>query len=403
MKKERNFPSIIVTKKQESRIRRGHPWVYEEEIKEMPFNIENGCLLDVMNEKHQYLGTGLYSAHSKIKVRILDKNANEAYEKEFFMRRMQYAISYRANIMKEDFSCCRLVHGEADGLPGVTMDLYKDVVVSEILSFGMDMRKDWLYEALKLSLEKEGIVLRGIYERSDSALREKEGLPKYCGWVDTEGPNSVVINECGLQYEVDIVNGQKTGFFLDQKYNRLIVREFAQNKKVLDCCTHTGSFALNAVLGQASQVTAVDISQHALESAKKNASLNGFEEKITFVQEDVFAYLEKAKQYHQKYDLIILDPPAFTKSSKTKANAKKGYEQLNSLAMQLLPRGGYLVTCSCSHYMDEHTFEDMLVDASIQVNRQVKLIAKRYASPDHPVLFSIPETAYLKFYLVQII
>lgn len=402
MKQNRNFPSAHVTKKQESSLKRGHLWVYEDEILD-EIQVENGSLVDVFGKKSNYLGTGLWSEKSKIRIRLLGNNANETYDDSFFERRVKYAIQYRLDTMQDDFEACRLIYGEADGFPGLTVDKYNDVLVVEIASYGIEQRKDVIYNALKRELEVYGISIQGLYERNESELRKKEGLEQYKGWYAPFGkPHSsiVTIHECGVIYNVDVEDGQKTGFFLDQKYNRLSVRKLAKGKRVLDCCTHTGSFALNAALGGASYVLASDISEAALETARSNASLNHLN--VEFQQADVFELLPKLKQDHVKLDLIILDPPAFTKSRRTFENAYRGYKKINAMAMKLLPRGGYLVTNSCSHFMPEDQFMNMLLDAAMEVGVSLKVVEKRNASPDHPVLLGLDETSYLKFVIVQI-
>ncbi|MBR2824980.1 MAG: class I SAM-dependent rRNA methyltransferase [Solobacterium sp.] len=406
MKQKRHFSKLTITKKEEKRIQFGHPWIYEDEIIESDF-IENGNLVDVFSEKGKYLGTGLYSSLSKIKVRILDHNANETFEEGFFRRRVQYAIQYRVEVMPS-LECVRLIHGEADGLPGVTVDLYHDILVTEILSYGMDLRKKWVYEALIDELKKHGIHIRGLYERNEGNLRIKEGLEQNKGWyLDLPQLKKcepiICIKENGILFEVDIENGQKTGFFLDQKMNRLCVQELARNKNVLDICTHTGSFAINAAVGGARKVTALDVSEYAIQVAKENAIRNDVEEKIDFVVGDAFEFLEEEIANHHKYDFVILDPPAFTKSRKTIASALKGYQRLNMLGMKAVKRGGYLATCSCSHFVNQEMFENMLLKASKEANVSLRLIEVKHASYDHPSLLSIPETDYLKFFLMQVI
>lgn len=403
MKQKRNFPSVHITKKQEASLKKGHLWVFADEITD-EIEIQNGALVDVLGKKGNYLGTGLWSEHSKIRIRLLGNNANETYEDAFFERRVQYAIQYRLDTMQEDFEACRLIHGEADGLPGLTVDKYNDVLVSEVASFGIEQRKDVIYSALKKELENHGITIQGLYERNESELRKKEGLNQYKGWYEPFGkPQSsiVAIHECGIAYNVNVEEGQKTGFFLDQKYNRLSVRKLSKGKRVLDCCTHTGSFALNAALGGASYVLASDISELALETAKANAKLNQLN--VEFQQADVFEFLPELKESHAKFDLIVLDPPAFTKSRRTFESAYRGYKNINAMAMRLLPRGGYLVTNSCSHFMPEDKFMDMLLDASHEAGVSLKLVEKRNASPDHPVLLGQDESTYLKFVIVQIV
>jgi len=404
MKSTRSFPLIAVTKKAERSIKSGHPWVYEAEIPSSPGEIENGALVDVFSEnKNTYLGTGFFSLNSKIRVRLLTDNANETFSDAFFERRVKYAVEYRKTVMKDDFSCCRLIFGEADGLPGLTVDRYGDILVSQVLSYGTEMRKGIIYAALTKVLSDMGEKISGIYERNDVAIRKLEGLDEYKSWYGNNHPESTktTIIENGIKYEVDFENGQKTGFFLDQKYNRAAISRIAEGRNVLDCFTHTGSFALNAARGGALHVTAVDISETALAQAKSNADMNGLTDKIDFVCADVFDLLSGSTD--KKYDFIILDPPAFTKSRKTVGNAERGYKEINYRAMTLLPRGGYLATCSCSHFMKEELFEKMLRDAAHDAKVQLKQVEQRRQSPDHPILWNVPETDYLKFYIFQVI
>lgn len=403
MKQERLFPSFIVTKKQEAKIKSGHPWIYEDEILNQPDAIENGSFVDVFGVKQNYLGTGFYSASSKIRIRLLGNNTNEKYDDSFFQRKVKYALDYRKTVMRDDLNACRLVHGEADGLPGLTVDRYNNILVSQVESYGTEQHKDVIYTALIEQLKEMDETIDGIYERNEGELRKKEGLEQYQGWYGDKHPASCVteITENGIIYEVDVENGQKTGFFLDQKYNRLAVRNIAEGKTVLDCCTHTGSFALNAAKGGAKQVTAMDISETALDMAKKNAERNGLS--IFLKQGDVFEVLADMRKEHAFFDFIILDPPAFTKSRKTFHNARKGYLEINTDAMKLLPRGGYLATASCSHFMPKDEFEKMLLEAANQAGVQIRLIERRSAAPDHPIIPAISETEYLKFYLLQIL
>ncbi|MGM9918678.1 MAG: class I SAM-dependent rRNA methyltransferase [Lactimicrobium massiliense] len=405
MKMERTYPRAIVTKKQANRIHDGHPWVYEDEIVSQEGNITNGCLIDVFGSRDNYLGTGFYSEQSKIRIRLLSRNANDVFDHAFWARRVKYALQYRLDVMADDFRACRLIHGESDELPGLTVDRYEDILVSEVASYGMEQVKGIIYQELIDQLAEKGEVIHGIYERNEGELRKKEGLPQYKGWYGEKHPASPIvhIHENGIEYEVDVENGQKTGFFLDQKYNRLAVRHLAKGRTVLDCCTHTGSFAMNAVMGGAKHVTAMDISQEALDMAEKNAVLNHIEDKMDFLQGDVFEVLPELRTKHAFFDLIILDPPAFTKSRKTYGHARSGYTSINAMAMKLLPRGGYLATCSCSHFMPTEAFKDMLKDAAKEAGVQVRIVEERHASMDHPVLVSVPETDYLKYFLVQII
>ena len=409
MKKSRAFPPVFVTKKAENSIKSGHPWVYGEEITSQPQGIENGALTDVFSQKGSYLGTGFYSEKSKIRVRILSDNANESFSPAFFERRLKYAVDYRKTVMGDDFACCRLVFGEADGLPGLTVDRFGGVLVTQVLSFGMEKIKGEIYSALVRILKEYGEDISGVFERNDVAIRELEGLKQHKGWYELDGlnhPDSTVteITENGIKYAVDFENGQKTGFFLDQKYNRRAVAEIAKGKTVLDCFTHTGSFALNAAKGGAKSVTAVDVSADAVALAEKNAKANGLDGNMEFVVADVFDLLpELEKSAKHKYDFIILDPPAFTKSRKTVANAQKGYKEINYRAIKLLGRGGYLATCSCSHFMNSELFEKMLKSAAKDAGFALKQIEARQQCRDHPVLWNVPETDYLKFYIFQIV
>ena len=407
MKQNRTFPWARVTKKQEATLKKGHPWVYEDEITEQSESIENGSLIDVFSEKGSYLGTGFYSACSRIRIRILDHNANETFNDAFFERRVRYAVQYRYDVMPEDVSSCRLIHGEADGLCGLTVDKYEDLLVSEVLSYGMEQKKGIIYRALTEVLAEKGVAVRGIFERNEEALRRKEGLELYKGWADIGKPIPdspvVIITENGIQYEVDVENGQKTGFFLDQKYNRRAIWPIANGRTVLDCCTHTGSFALNAAKAGAVHVTAADISEFALKQAEQNAVRNQLDGVMDFVCADVFDLLEELRTKPHTYDFIILDPPAFTKSRKTFASARAGYRRLNASAMRLLKRGDYLATASCSHFMPNQEFRNMLKDAAMDAGVSIRIIEERHAAKDHPVLISVPETEYLKLYLLQIV
>lgn len=407
MKNKRNFPILKVTKKAEASVKKGHPWVYAEEITDTLGEVQNGCLVDVASSKGAYLGTGFLSLNSKIRVRILSSNANETFSPAFWERRLRYAIEYRKTVMGDDFSCCRLVFGEADGLPGLTVDRFSDIIVTQVLSYGMDKIKDMIYAAIVRILRESGEEINGIFERNDVAIRELEGLEQYKAWYEAiPHPESAVteIRENGIKYFVDVENGQKTGFFLDQKYNRLAVSKIAKGKRVLDCFTHTGSFALNAAAGGAERVTAVDVSKTAIEAAKANAEKNGLDGKMDFIVADVFDLLPELEAKGGKpYDFIILDPPAFTKSRKTVHSAEKGYKEINYRAMKLLPRGGYLATCSCSHFMKNELFVKMLHDAAADAGVQLKQIEARQQSCDHPVLWNVPETDYLKFYIFQVV
>lgn len=405
MKQERSFPSVVISKKAEAAARAGHPWVYAEEITERRGELRQGCITDVFSQKGAWLGAGFYSETSKIGVRILSDNANESFGPEFFERRVKYALEYRRAVM-DDLGCCRLIFGEADALPGLTVDKFSDILVAQVLSYGTDSVKDVIYRALCEQLEAMGEHVSGIYERNEAALRDLEGLPRYKGWYEglPHGESTVTeICENGVRYAVDVENGQKTGFFLDQKLNRLAVAKLARGRRVLDCFTHTGSFALNAALHGAEHVTAVDVSESAVEMARRNAVLNGLEDRMDFLAADVFELLPRLCEERAKYDLVILDPPAFTKSRRTIRSAERGYREINYRAMRLLPRGGYLATCSCSHFMENGNFEYMLKNAAKDANVRLREVEVRKQAPDHPILWNVPETSYLKFYIFQIV
>lgn len=410
MKTERAYPKFVITPKGARWVEQGHPWIYAEEIIRQEGDAENGALVDAVSEKGKYLGTGLLSLQSKIRIRLLSQNANDRFDAAFWKRRIQYAWAYRKTVMGEqDSACCRVIFGEADGFPGLTVDRYSNLLVTQTLSFGMDRIKPMLFPLLVEVLREDGQRIDGIFERNDVAIRALEGLEQGKGWFALQGeptPDSVVtqITENEILYQVDVENGQKTGFFLDQKYNRRAVAKLAKGLRVLDCFTHTGSFALNAAKGGAAHVTAVDVSQSAIDMAKENAARNGLTERMEFVVADVFDLLPALESKGKApYDLIILDPPAFTKSRKTVAGAEKGYKEINYRAMKLLPRGGYLATASCSHFMPNALFEQMLRAAAKDAGVELRQIEMRQQAPDHPILWNVPETDYLKFYLFQVI
>ena len=409
MKAERGYPRFTITPKAEAAILRGHPWVYDAEILSMEGTPENGKLVDILSKKGRYLGTGFLSEQSKIRVRLISRNANDRFDEAFWERKLRWAWDYRKSVMaEEDLDCCRVIFGEADAFPGLTVDKFHDLLSVQIMSIGMEGIKDFLLPTLVKILREDGQTIRGVYERNDVALREKEGLSQYKAWFPLEGepiPDSPVteITENGIKYLVDVENGQKTGFFLDQKYNRQAIARLARGKTVLDCFTHTGSFALNAAKGGAKHVTAVDVSETAVEMARANVSRNGLDDVMECVAANVFDLLPQLEKEPRKYDFIILDPPAFTKSRKTVANAITGYKEINYRAMRLLPRGGYLATCSCSHFATEEKFIAMLHDAARDAGVQLRQIEARQQSCDHPILWGVDETNYLKFYLFQVV
>lgn len=400
--KAREYKKVYITLKGEKALLTGHPWVYEGEITKCDESIKNGDLVDITNNKDKYLGTGFYNNNSKITVRIISRNANDLFDYDFFKRRIKYAYEMRKTALN-DLNSFRVIFGEADFLPGLTVDKFNNILVAQTLSLGIEMRKDQIFKALYEVLTEDGLEIIGIYERNDVKIRELEGLTEYKGWYDIGLPipdTKTIIIENNLKYLVDFENGQKTGFFLDQKYNRLMVRQIAKNKKVLDCCTHTGSFAMNAALGWASNVTALDVSLKAIDDAKANFELNNL--KIDTVCSDVFEYL-KSLEHKSEYDFIILDPPAFTKSRKTINTALKGYQELNYLGMKALPRGGYLATASCSHFAGEELFKEAIKRAAKDAGVSLKQIYVSGPAPDHPELWNVPETKYLKFFIFQVV
>ena len=377
MKSDRTYPIYKVNKKAEASLVGGHPWVYENDILAFPESEpENGTLADVVSTKGAYLGTGFVSLKSKIRVRLISRNANDTFDASFWRRRVEYAWAYRKTVLEpDDLSACRVIFGEADQFPGLTVDRFNNILVTQTLSVGMEKLKPLLFPLLAEVLRADGQTIDGIYERN-------------C--------------ENGVYYHVDFENGQKTGFFLDQKYNRRAVARLAAGHTVLDCFTHTGSFALNAASGGAARVTAADISADAIAMAQRNAARNGLTN-MDFLCEDTFELLPRLEKEGHPYDFIILDPPAFTKARRTVENAMRGYKEINYRAMKLLPRGGYLATASCSHFATEELFIKMLRSAAKDAHRQLRQIEVRQQAPDHPILWGVPETNYLKFFLFQVI
>ena len=405
MKTERAYPSVVIDARGTKKAQGGHPWVFDNEITQVNGTPEDGGLCDVLSPKGRYLGTGYYNSHSKIRVRMISQNANDTFGEAFFQRRVRYAWDYRKTVMgPEGTQNCRVIFGEADGFPGLTVDKFGDILVAQTLCLGTELRKDWIFQALAQTLEEDGEAVRGIFERNDVKIRELEGMAQNKAWYALPGkelPESTEtqITENGVRYKVDFENGQKTGFFLDQKYNRQAAARIAPGKTVLDCFTHTGSFGLNCAKAGAKRVHSVDISETAIACAKENAALNGLS--VEYEVANVFDLLPTLTP--GEYDYIILDPPAFTKSGKTVKSAQRGYKEINYRAMKALPRGGYLATCSCSHFMTDALFRQMLQSAASDAQVELRLVEARAQGPDHPVLWNVPETDYLKFYIFQVV
>lgn len=409
MKAQRPYPQITITPKGEAALVGGHPWVYEGEVTGLSGPVSDGQLVDVISRRGSWLGCGFFNSRSRIRVRVLSRNPNDRFDRAFWRRRIQYAWDYRKTVMgPEDSRCCRVIFGEADGFPGLTVDRFESVLVAQVLCLGMELIKEELFSLLLEVMRSDGQDVVGVYERNDVAIRGLEGMEQGKGWHPVGGEKvpdftAVDIVENGIRYTVDFENGQKTGFFLDQKYNRQAVAKLARGRTVLDCFTHTGSFALNAARGGAKHVTAVDVSEFAVSCARENARRNGLSDVMECVAANVFDLLPQLEQQPKRYDFIILDPPAFTKSRKTTQRAMTGYKEINYRAMRLLPRGGYLATCSCSHFATEELFLKMLRSAAKDAGVQLRQIEARQQCCDHPILWGVEETNYLKFYLFQVV
>lgn len=404
---ERNYPIFTVSERAENSIRVGHPWVYDSEI--LSGEGENGCLATVENRRGKWLGTAFYNGHSKIRLRLLSRNANDDFSESFFERRLRYAVDYRRTVMGPDFRCCRLIFGEADSFPGLTVDRFENILVAQTLSLGMEKLKPMLFRLLVKILRESGETIDAVYERNDVRIRELEGMEQNKGFLALDGLRTDLsgvteICENGIRYEVDYVNGQKTGFFLDQKYNRLAIQRLCPGKDVLDCFTHTGSFALNAGIAGAASVLGVDASQLAIDQARENAALNGLSDRVEFRCADVFELLPELEAQGRQFDVVILDPPAFTKSRNSIKNAVKGYREINLRGMKLVRDGGFLATCSCSHFMDPQLFAKTIREAAAGVHKRLRQVEYRTQAPDHPILWSGDESSYyLKFYIFQVV
>ena len=387
--------AIVTLKKGEGRLlKSGGAWIFDNEIDSIMGEFENGDIVIVHDFDGYGMGRGFINMNSKIRIRMMTRKQDQEM-------RVRDAWEYRKKTV--DISSCRVIFGEADFLPGLVIDKFSDVLVVESLALGIDRMKEEIVDILKAVLAEDGITIRGVYERSDAKVRQNEGMERVKGFIGEEFDTKVEIMENGVKYMVDVKDGQKTGFFLDQKYNRLAIQRLCKDAEVLDCFTHTGSFALNAGIAGAKHVTGVDASELGVEQARENARLNGLEDRVEFVCADVFDLLPKLEEEGKQYDVVILDPPAFTKSRKTIKNATKGYREINMRGMKLVKPGGYLATCSCSHFMDYELFTKTIHQAAQNVHKRVRQVEYRTQAPDHPILWSAEESYYLKFYVFQIV
>lgn len=396
------YNTIVTLKKGEGRtLKAGGAWVYDNEIDSIMGSFENGDIVTVHDFDGYFLGYGFINTKSKITVRILSRKKDTVIDDAFLEERVQAAWDYRKQVI--DTGSCRLIFGEADFLPGIVVDKFADVLVVESLALGIDKLKQQILDAVKRVLAKDGITVRGIYERSDAKVREQEGMERYKGFIGEPFDTRVEIVENGVKYIVDVEDGQKTGFFLDQKKNRAAMHSVCKGKRVLDCFTHTGSFALNAGIAGATEVIGVDASELGVEQARENARLNGLEDKVSFVCADVFDFLPALEEKGEKFDVVILDPPAFTKSRNSIKNAVKGYREINVRGMKLVKDGGFLATCSCSHFMDPELFHKTIMEAAHGAHKRLRQVEFRTQAPDHPILWAADSSYYLKFYIFQVV
>ena len=394
--------AVVTLKKREGRIlKSGGMWVFDNEIAKMEGNFENGDMITVHDFDGYPMGQGFINLNSKIRVRLMTRDVSREIDRDFLYERVKNAWEYRKKVV--DTGSCRLIFGEADFLPGLVVDKFSDVLVVESLALGIDRLKEQIIEILKEILRQDGIEVRGVYERSDAKVRQNEGMERVKGFIGKEFDTNVQIEENGVKYLVDVKDGQKTGFFLDQKYNRLAIQKLCKGARVLDCFTHTGSFALNAAVAGAREVTGVDASELAVEQASKNAILNGVQDLAKFLCRDVFELLPELEKKGEKYDVVILDPPAFTKSRSSIKNAVKGYREINLRAMKLVKDGGFLATCSCSHFMSYELFTETIGQAARNVHKRLRQVEFRTQAPDHPILWAADESYYLKFYIFQVV
>lgn len=393
--------AVVTLIKGEGRmLKSGGLWIFDNEIASVMGSFENGDVVIVRDFDGYPLGRGFINENSKIRVRMMTRNKDQEVDEAFLEMRVRDAWEYRKKTVNT--SSCRVIFGEADFLPGLVVDKFSDVLVVQSLALGIDRMKETIVALLKKVLQEDGVSVRGVYERSDAKVREQEGMERAKGFIGEPFDTEVEIVENGVHYLVDVKDGQKTGFFLDQKYNRLAIQRLCRDARVLDCFTHTGSFALNAGIAGAREVTGVDASELGVEQAGKNAKLNHLEDRVKFICEDVFELLPRLEEQGEKYDVVILDPPAFTKSRNSVKNAVKGYREINRRAMKLVKDGGYLATCSCSHFMTYELFTKTIHQAAQNVHKRLRQVEYRTQAPDHPILWAAEESYYLKFYIFQV-
>lgn len=393
--------TVVTLKKGEGRtLKAGGAWVYDNEIESIMGSYENGDIVTVHDFDGFFMGYGFINRNSKITIRVMSRQKDHPITETFIKERVRDAWEYRKQVI--DTSCCRIIFGEADWLPGLVIDKFSDVLVVESLALGIDRLKPVILDALVEILKEDGISIRGIYERSDAKVRLNEGMERFKGFIGQPFDTKVEIIENGVKYLVDVADGQKTGFFLDQKNNRAAIRKLCRGKKVLDCFTHTGSFALNAGIAGAERVIGVDASGLGIRQAEENARLNHLEDKVSFVCADVFDLLPELEKKGERYDVVILDPPAFAKSRQAAKNAVKGYREINLRGMKLVEDGGFLVTCSCSHFMTPELFSKTIMEAARGAHRRLRQVEFRTQAPDHPILWAAEESYYLKFYIFQV-
>ena len=398
------MPNAVVTLKKGAgrTLKEGGPWIYDNEIESIMGSFMDGDIVLVHDFDGYPLGRGFINRNSKLTVRMMTRNRDTEVDESFIRMRVKNAWEYRKKVM-DDISSCRVIFGEADFLPGLVVDKFADVLVVESLALGIDRFKEMIVDILKELMEADGIHIRGVYERSDAKVREQEGMERYKGFIGAPFDTKVEIVENGVRYYVDVKDGQKTGFFLDQKYNRRAAAKLCKGARVLDCFTHTGSFALNAGMAGAEHVTGVDASELGVAQARENAALNGLDDRVEFICEDVFDLLPRLEKQGEKFDVVILDPPAFTKSRSSIKKAVKGYREINLRGMKLVKDGGYLATCSCSHFMDYELFTQTIGQAARNVHKRLRQVEFRTQSPDHPILWGAGDSYYLKFYIFQVV